>query len=73
MPKSKTSKKDERPKDVQPEVKRMNLNVETSLHDAFKAVTAAEGKNMTNVLIEFIKEYVTKHGVPAGTKKGRKQ
>ena len=45
----------------QPRWKRMNLNVETNLHDAFKAATAAEGKKMTDVLIEFIKEYVEKH------------
>ena len=32
-------------------VKRMNLNVEVSLHDAFKAATAAHGVNMTDVLL----------------------
>ena len=45
------------------QIKRMNLNVEVSLHDAFKAATAAQGKNMTDVLLEFIEQYVTKNGV----------
>ena len=47
-------------------VKRMNLNVEVSLHNAFKAATAAQGENMTDVLLEFIEDYVRKH--PAGGK-----
>ena len=41
----------------------MNLNVEVGLHNAFKAVTAAEGKNMTDVLLEYIEQYVSQHGV----------
>lgn len=52
--------------------KRMNLNVEVELHDAFKAATAAQGKNMTDVLMEFIEQYVEKNGVQP-VKKGRKQ
>ena len=39
----------------------MNLNVPVELHNSFKAVTAVEGKNMTDVLLEFIRSYVTKH------------
>jgi len=50
----------------------MNLNVETSLHDAFKASTAAHGKKMTDVLIEFIREYVQKHP-PQTLKRGQKE
>lgn len=42
---------------------RMNLNVEEPLHHAFKAATAAQGKNMTDVLLEFIEKYVAQHGV----------
>ena len=53
-------------------VKRMNLNVAVSLHDAFKAATAAQGENMTDVLLEFIKHYVAKNGV-SPKKKGRRQ
>ncbi len=51
----------------------MNLNVDVSLHNAFKAATAAQGENMTDILLEFIEEYVRKH-TPAAlkpTKKGR--
>ena len=47
----------------------MNLNVEVELHNAFKAVTAAQGKNMTDVLLEFIEQYVNKH---SSAKKGRR-
>jgi hypothetical protein len=39
----------------------MNLNVPIELHNAFKAATAAKGANMTNVLMEFIRDYVVKH------------
>lgn len=56
----------------EPRWKRMNLNVETGLHDAFKAATAAQGKKMTDVLLEFIQEYVQKHP-PQPPKKGKAQ
>jgi ParG len=49
--------------DDEPKVKRMNLNVEVSLHDAFKAATAAQGDNMTDVLTKFIEDYVANNGV----------
>ena len=52
-------------------VKRMNINVEVTLHDAFKAATAAQGDNMTDVLIEFIQDYVARNGL-AGKKKPRR-
>lgn len=52
-------------------VKRMNLNVDVDLHNAFKAVTASEGKNMTDVLLEFIEQYVSKHSSQSA-KKGRR-
>lgn len=45
-------------KDDKPEEKRMNLNIPLALHNAFKAATAAQGKNMTDVLAEFIQQYV---------------
>ncbi len=52
-------------------VKRMNLNVPLELHNNFKSVTAAEGKNMTDVLLEFIQEYIAKHASskPRGRRK----
>ena len=42
-------------------VKRMNLNVPVVLHNNFKSVTAGQGKNMTDVLLEFIRTYIAKH------------
>ena len=39
----------------------MNLNVPVDLHNNFKSVTAAEGQNMTDVLLEYIKAYVAKN------------
>jgi hypothetical protein len=39
----------------------MNLNVPIELHNSFKSVIATQNKNMTNVLLKFIKEYVAKH------------
>lgn len=47
--------------------KRMNLNVPIELHNRFKSLTAAEGANMTDVLLEFIRDYVARHS----PKKGR--
>jgi predicted DNA binding CopG/RHH family protein len=43
-------------------LKRVNINVEAKLHNAFKATTAAQGTDMTTVLMEFIENYVSKHG-----------
>jgi predicted DNA binding CopG/RHH family protein len=53
-------------------IKRVNINVEVSLHNAFKAATAAQGVDMTTVLMEFIQNYVVKHGCTAPQKKGRR-
>ncbi len=39
----------------------MNLNVPLELHNSFKSVTASQGKNMTDVLLEFILTYVDRH------------
>ena len=52
-------------------IKRMNINVELSLHSAFKAATAARGENMTEVLLEFIEDYVHKN-TPAALKPAKK-
>ncbi len=53
-------------------IKRMNINVEASLHDAFKSATAGQGEKMTDVLLKFIEDYVAKHGGKP-PKKGRRQ
>ena len=61
---SKISKSEEQ------KVKRMNLNVPVELHNSFKSVTAAQGQNMTDVLLEFIQNYVTKYSPkPKGRRK----
>jgi ParG protein len=54
-----------------PLVKRMNLNVPVELHNAFKAATAAQGMNMTDVLMAYIQDYVDQHSQPS--KRGRRQ
>ena len=54
----------------EPKVKRMNMNLEANLHNAFKVATAAQGTTMTDALLAFIEQYVAKH-YPAGLKKGR--
>jgi hypothetical protein len=52
-------------------IKRMNINIEATLHDQFKAATAARGENMTDVLLEFIEEYVAKNA-PSGPRGERR-
>ena len=49
----------------------MNLNVPVELHNAFKSVTAAQGSNMTDILIDYIRSYVEKHSSPKP--KGRRK
>jgi tRNA(Glu) U13 pseudouridine synthase TruD len=39
-------------------LKRINVNLEARLHNRFKAAAAAQGKNMTEVLMEAIQAYV---------------
>lgn len=59
--------------DDEPKVKRMNVNLPIELHDAFKAATAAQGDNMTDVLMKFIEDYVKENGVgPLAKKKSRR-
>ena len=50
----------------------MNLNVPVELHNSFKATTAAQGKNMTDVLMEFIRDYVKNPPSHKGSKGRRK-
>ena len=52
-------------------LKRVNVNIEVNLHNAFKAATAAKGTDMTTVLMEFIESYVARYGI-APQKKGRR-
>jgi len=50
----------------------VNINLEISLHNAFKAATAAQGVDMTTVLQQFIESYVAKYGSVISQKKGRR-
>ena len=52
-------------------IKRVNINIPVELHNSFKASTAAQGLEMTVVLLGFIQGYVAKHG-PTTQKKGRR-
>ena len=53
------------------EIKRLNINLELSLHNAFKAATAARGENMTDVLLEYIRDYVARYGITPKKKERR--
>jgi hypothetical protein len=44
------------------EIKRLNVNLPVSLHNAFKATSAAKGENMTDIIVQSIKLYVDKYG-----------
>jgi len=52
-------------------LKRVNVNIEVNLHNAFKAATASKGTDMTTVLMEFIESYVARYDI-APQKKGRR-
>ncbi len=53
-------------------IKRVNINVEVKLHNAFKATTAAQGTDMTTVLMEYIQNYVGRYQSTTPQKKGRR-
>ena len=57
----------------EPRVKRMNLNVPLELHNSFKSITASQGENMTDVLLEFIQNYIAKYAAPTPKQKGRRK
>lgn len=52
-------------------LKRLNINITRELHSRFKSATAAQGLEMTDVLLEFIQKYVDKNG-PAPVRKSRR-
>ena len=54
-----------------PELTRVNINIPTSLHRQFKSITAAEGTDMTRVLMAYIEEYIARHSA-AGKPKGKR-
>ena len=54
------------------EMKRLNIHIDLALHNAFKAATAVRGENMTDVLLQFIQDYVSRYGVSPKKKEHRK-
>jgi ParG len=40
--------------------KRMNINIRAELFNQFKSAVAAQGKTITQVLLEFVEDYVRK-------------
>lgn len=52
--------------------KRMSLIIPPDLHRLFKVAAAAEGREMTELILEFIQDYVQRHA-PAGMLKKSKQ
>jgi predicted HicB family RNase H-like nuclease len=51
-------------------LKRLNVNISEQLHRRFKAATAANGLEMTDLILEWIQKYVDQNGLIA-RKKGR--
>ena len=47
----------------------MNVNIPLDLHNKFKSIAAARGERMTDVVLQFIQQYVGMHGTQ---KKGRR-
>ncbi len=53
-------------------VKRMSIIIDPKLHRAFKMATAAQGREMSEVLIEFIEEYLRQHPIAAAAPQPKK-
>ena len=52
-------------------LKRLNVNISEELHRRFKSATAAQGLEMTDLVLEWIQKYVDKNG-PAPARKSRR-
>jgi predicted HicB family RNase H-like nuclease len=52
-------------------LKRLNVNINEELHRRFKSATAAQGLDMTDLILEWIQKYVDKNGLVA-LKKSRR-
>jgi len=50
----------------------MNVNLEVSLHNSFKSATAAQGVDMSTVIVEFIRDYVAKYESVTPRQKSRR-
>ena len=51
----------------------MTINIDRKLHQAFKAAVALEGKEMSEVVLQFIEAYVKAHMPAALPKKAGRQ
>jgi hypothetical protein len=54
-------------------VKRVNINIPIELHNSFKAAAAAQGLEMTEVLMAYIESYVAESGYATPKKKRRRK
>jgi predicted HicB family RNase H-like nuclease len=52
-------------------LKRLNVNISEELHRRFKSATAAQGLDMTDLILEWIQKYVDKNGLVARKKSRR--
>ena len=52
-------------------LKRLNVNISEQLHRRFKAATAANGLEMTDLILEWIQKYVAKNGLVVPKKSRR--
>jgi len=52
-------------------LKRLNVNISEQLHRRFKSLAAANGLEMTDLILEWIQKYVDKNGLVAQKKSRR--
>jgi len=52
-------------------LKRLNVNISEQLHRQFKSVSAANGLEMTDLILEWIQKYVDKNGLVVPKKSRR--
>jgi hypothetical protein len=64
--------KQKQKEEQEPELTRVNINIPTSLHRQFKSITAAEGTDMTRVLMVYIEEYIREHSASSKQPKGKR-
>lgn len=53
--------------------KRINVNLDSTVHDRFKAAVSADGKKMTEVVVNFIQRYIQKAGKDAVRRGGNRK
>jgi predicted HicB family RNase H-like nuclease len=52
-------------------LKRLNVNISEQLHRRFKSAAAAQGLEMTDLILEWIQKYVDRNGLVAPKKSRR--